>query len=507
MTTTMRGPVAAAAAAALLLSGCGSDGGSGGSDAAALSVGVNAADHNSWDPSQLQGGPFALFWTTAYDTLLYRAPDGSLAPGAAEEWSYNDDNTVLTLTLRDGMAFPDGTPVDAEAAARTLEGTRDGTGPDAGFLAAVEGVDTPDERTVVLELAYPDPALPYYLANSAGVIGHPDHLGTEGIETEPAGSGPYELDASATTVGSEYTFTRSETHWNAEEYPYETVVVRTMPDDTARLNALRGGQIDTANLDPATVAEAESDGFTITTQALDWAGLMIVDREGEQVPALGDARVRQALNLAFDRDVIVESLLHGYGAPTSQIFQEDSAAYVPELEDAYDFDVDRARELMEEAGYADGFDLTMPSSPFTELYEPTIAEALGAIGVEVDYENVPPDQVIPQLLGGEYPVFWMQHESQFPWYDLNRQVAPDAIWNALGAEDDELNELLERAQYATEEDEADAAYAELGEWLIDDAWFAPVLRPDHITVTRSGIEVEAQTGFSDPFVRNYRPAE
>lgn len=510
MTTTMRGPlggIAATAAVALLLGGCAADGETGTADDTTLGIGLSAADHNSWDPSQLQGGPSAVFWTTVYDTLLYRAPDGSLAPGAAEEWSYNDDNTVLTLTLRDDMTFPDDTPVDAEAAARTLEGTRDGTGADAGFLVAVENIETPDDRTVVLELAYPDPALPYYLANSAGVIGHPDHLGTEEIETVPAGSGPYELDASATTVGSEYAFTRNESHWNVADYPYESVVIRTMPDDTARLNALRGGQVDTANLDPATVVEAEADGFTISTQALDWAGFMVVDREGEREPALGDVRVRQALSLVFERDVIVESLLHGYGAPTNQIFPEQSEAFVGSLEGTYDFDVERARELMEEAGYGDGFDITLPSSPFTELYEPTIAASLDTIGIEVEYENVPPDQLITQMLGGEYPIFWMQHESQFPWYDLSRQVVPDAIWNTLGAEDDELNDLLERAQFATEEDEAADAYAEIGEWLVDNAWFVPVMRPDHITVTRSGIDVEVQTGFSDPFVRNYRPAE
>lgn len=502
--TATRG-IALMAVGALTLSGCGSETDT--ADDSELAIGLNVADHTSWDPTELQGGPPSVFWTSVYDTVLHRAPDGSIAPGAAEDWSYNEDNTELTLTLREGMTFHDGTEVTSEAAATTMEAMRDSGGPDAAFLGAVEEFETPDDHTLILQLDEPDPALLEYLTNTAGVIAHPDQVGTEEIAGEPAGSGPYELDPEGTTVGSEYSFTRNDDYWDADNYPYETVVVRTMTDNTARLNALRNEEIDAANLEATTVDEVQSEGFDTDSQPLDWAGFFIVDREGEQEPALGDVRVRQAINLVFERDAMVANLLMGHGAPTSQIFQEGSEAHVPGLEDNYEHDLERAQELMDEAGYGDGFDITLPSSFLTEVYEPTIAAQLEEIGIRVSFENVPDDQIIPELLSGEYPMFWFQHESQFSWYDLSRQVAPDAVWNTLDAEDEELNELMEQAQYATDEDEADEAYQEIGTWLVENAWFAPVLRPEQVTVTQPETDVEIQNGFSDPFVRNYQPAD
>ncbi|WP_081416746.1 ABC transporter substrate-binding protein [Arthrobacter castelli] len=509
----LTGMGAALCSGALALTACVPGGGGGtqdetsgtGNNDQTLRIGVRVAGHNSFDPSQLQGG-FEVFWASVYDTLLQRAPSGEFRPGAATEWSYNEDNTVLTLTLREGMTFDDGSPVNSQAAIATLKHIKNGTGTNAGLLKAIENFQAPNERTLVLRLSEPDPGLLDSLAASAGVVANPKKLDDESIGGSPAGSGPYNLNPNQTTTGASYTFTKDDSYWDASDYPYEKVVVKPLTNATARLNALKSGQVDSAPIEASMAAEAKASGMDITTQALHWAGFMIVDRSGQKIEALGDVRVRKAINMAFNRDAIVENLALGYAEPTQQIFKPSSAAHVSELEGIYDYNVDKAKKLMAEAGYEDGFEITLASAPFSQVYEPTIKDSLAAIGIKVNFESVPTDQVLPKLLSGEYPMFWASHPSRFPWYDISRQVAPGAIWNTMGAEDPRLNELINKAKTATTEKEANAAYQQIGRFLTENAWFAPILRPEILTATNAETDVKVQVGSPDPYVRNYSPA-
>lgn len=465
--------------AAVAVSGCTSSGttsagaGGGDADSETLTLGLDVAP-SSFDPGQLSsGGSTVLPWQAVYDTLLRWAPDGTVVPNAAEEFEFTEDNTLLTLTLREGMTFTDGTPVDAAAVVASLEHARDSGGPDAARLADAV-IEAPDESTVTIRVPSPRPLLPTYLTLSSGVIASPASLDDPDLATEPVGSGPYELDVQRTTSGDTWTFVRNEDYWNAEDYAYDTVVFRLMEDITARMSALRSGQIDAAPVTSQTAAEAEAAGLTLLDNQVNWNGLVFADRDGSTVPALGDVRVRQAISMAFDREAVLEALYQGRGTVTNQIFNPESAAYDEELLGRYEQDLEQARALMAEAGYADGFDLTIPDVAGFNQANPLLVSTLGELGIRVTQETLSPDQAYPAILSGQYPLFWFGLESRTALWDIDQAVLPSATWNLEHTVSPELEPLLEQVLTASG-DEADELYRQINEQVVEEAWFAPMV--------------------------------
>jgi peptide/nickel transport system substrate-binding protein len=333
---------AALAVAALTLAGCSANSEESGTESSDLVLGQIIA-LNSFDTAQAEWGNRALYYQAVYDTLLLATADG-IEPFLASDFSYNDDNTVLTLTIRDDVTFTDGTELTADVVKQNLEYFKNGGGPYASDLLNVATIEAPDDTTVVLELSAPDPALLTYLSHEAGLMASPAMFGAADAATNPIGSGPYILDTAATVTGTSYVYTRNPDYWNPDLQHYDTVTMRALSDPTAAVNAIKAGEVNAARLaDNNNVDEIEAAGWTILPNELDFQGLLLLDRAGEMNPALADVRVRQALNYAFDREGLLEALQHGYGSVTTQVFKESSAAYDPALDEAYPYDPEQAR--------------------------------------------------------------------------------------------------------------------------------------------------------------------
>ncbi|QZY30452.1 ABC transporter substrate-binding protein [Nocardioides coralli] len=506
-TRTRRAVAMAVAVATLTAAGCTSQGGAagdgGGDEGDALVVGARV-DNNSFDPADLEIGNRVQYWQPVYDTLLRLSPEAEPEPNLATEWSYNEDQTVLTLQLRDDVTFTDGEPFDGEAVKANIEHIKAGTGQNQFMVAGIDEVVVNSETEVELRLSEPVPALLSYLAWVGGVMASPAALDSGDIAQEPVGSGPYVFDAEASTPATKYVYTRNEDYWNPDLYPYDSVEVRPMSDITPTVNALKTGQIDAALLTPAVAEEAESAGVTVDTLAVAWAGLIIADREGKVVPELADPRVRQAINHAFDREAMVEFILSGYGAPTSQVFSTSSEAYDAALDDAYSYDPDKARQLLEDAGVGD-FTITLPQwdGPWNDLF-PIISDQLGKVGITVKYKQIPPDQAIAEVLSGRYPVAFFPLASASAWQDLQTWVTPEAPWNMLGAQDPELDRLIEAAQMAPAEEQPEA-FQEVNRWLVEQAWFAPLFRPDQVFGTTEGTATTMQAQNAVPSLWSFQP--
>lgn len=509
-TNARRGVALAVAVATLAMAGCTSEGSSGtegdaNGDANGETLVIGArVDNNSFDPADLEIGNRVQYWQPVYDTLLRLDSEAVPQPNLATEWSYSEDNTVLTLQLRDDVTFTDGEPFNAEAVKANIEHIKAGTGQNQFMVAGIDEVVVNSDTEVELRLAEPVPALLSYLSWVGGVMASPAALESGSIAEEPVGSGPYVYDAEASTPGTSYAYTRNEDYWNAEDYPYDGVEVRPMNDITPTVNALKTGQINGALLTPAVAGEAESAGVTIHTLAVAWAGLIIADREGTMVPELAEPKVRQAINLAFDRDTMVEQFLSGYGRASSQVFTPSSDAYVEDLDDAYGYDPARAKQLIQEAGVGE-FTITVPQwdGPWNDLF-PVLADQLAEIGITVKYEQVPPDQAIAAVLSGDYPVAFFPLAGASPWQDLQTWVTPDAPWNILGAEDPELARLIEEAQFAPEEEQP-AAFQAINQWLVDQAWFAPLFHQDQVFGTTEGTDTTMQAQNAVPSLWSFEP--
>ncbi|WP_327394520.1 ABC transporter substrate-binding protein [Streptomyces phaeochromogenes] len=467
-------PATITAAALLALTACG--GGSEGSSSpadATLSLAIQGAP-NSFDPPQLNDGQSTYVWSAVYDTLLYTDNKGRLKPNAAESWKYSADGLTLTLKLRKGMKFSSGAAVDSAAVKATLERTMTTAGQQQALLRSIKSVAAPDTGTVVIHLKQRDGSLLTNFSMAAGVIADPATMTKKTTALDPVGSGPYVLDK-ATVTGTSYVLKRRDDYWNAKAYPFRTVTLKVIADPTAAFNALQAGQLNAGSAAPQYAAKLKAAGFKMTlVKATAVANLILADRKGTVLKPLADARVRKAINMAFDREKIVDQLLKGVAQPTLQVFNPKGQAHDAALDQTYPYDPSAAKKLLAEAGYPNGFSVTMPSFVFTKTFEPTVTQALDDIGIKVKWTPVPPQNNAKAVTSKEYPMFLFVDGLNTTPREAANNFSPTGFLNPFNSSDPELTELLDRAENQLDPAKAADTYKKVNEFVVKDAWDAPV---------------------------------
>lgn len=454
-----------------------------------LQISTNRAP-SPFDPIQLARGTDALIWGAVYDTMFVYGPEGELVPHLAESYEYSEDGLQLTLHLRDGLTFSSGEPATAEDYVATLLYIRDTAGSGQSQTDRVASAEAADDTTVVITFTTPDPGFLYDLTSNVGIIAEPDLMMEESYGLNPIGAGPYVLDTTATQAGTQYVLTKRDDYWNADAYPFEEITVKVIADSTAIENALRAGELDIANVSAQVAPQFEADGG-FTLQPLNASSsifLDIADRDGTVAPALADVRVRQAINMAIDREGLVASLLGGNGQAAHQMYFPSTSGFDPELEGYYEYDIEAAKALMAEAGYADGFSIDMPSLVYTTTFEPAVTQALADIGITVNWVSVPPQDTISALLSGSYPVImWFASVSPSAIQTAD-YYAMTALLNPFRTSDDELTPLLTEADAVVDASLAGDLYQEINRTATELAWFAPMFFTGQIFASQTGYE-------------------
>ena len=286
------------------------------------------------------------------DKLLDADPQLRLVPRLATEWSFSTDGRVLTMKLRPNVTFHDGTPFNATVAKANLDRAR--TLPDSlrrSEIASIESVDVVDDVTITLRLRAPDATLLSQLADRAGMMMSQASLTNEPV-TRPICSGPYRFVERV--QNDRIVLDRFAQHWEAQNYHFDRVIYRSIPDTTVRLANLRSGELDMLErLAPTDVRSATNDRAlrVVNTPGIGYQGITINTNHGEQAntPFGRDKRVRQAFSLALDRNVINQAVFEGTFEPTMQPIPSASPYFMRELAVA-PRDVARARALLREAG-------------------------------------------------------------------------------------------------------------------------------------------------------------
>lgn len=496
---------AVAITAALALSSCAADTGSTEGGGGSLTLGAIVAP-TTFDPAGSEWGNRAPFYQAVYDTLLLATSEGEIEPFLAESYEYNDDNTVLTLTLRDDVTFTDGTKLDADVVKQNLERFQTGTSPDAGYFAGITSIEAPDATTVVITLAAPDPALLNYLTRDPGLIASAESLADpDSLATDPVGSGPYVLDTAATVTGTSYTYTKNPDYWNPDLQHYDTLTINVLADATAGLNAIKAGEVNGIKLaSNDNLAEVEGAGWTVNANELDFQGLLLLDRAGTMSEPLSDVRVRQAINYAFDREALLTALQSDHGTVTGQVFPKSSPAFDPALDERYPYDPEKAKELLAEAGYADGFTLAMPSS--TVLGSTTytlLSQQLADIGITAEYTD-PGNNFIADLLAPKFPASFMALEQNPDWQLIQFMIAPNSVFNPFKYADPQVDEYLAQIQAGDEATQAEVA-KQLNEYIVEQAWFAPFYRVQNSVPTDANTSVEMMPTNVYPAIYDFKP--
>lgn len=436
-----------------------------------LAIGVLGAP-TTLIPLEAGVGQQLLWFTASYDTLIRMTGGGELEPMLAESWKYNDDSTQLTLKLRNDVKFTDGSALTAGVVKANLDNYIASEGLQANLIREVSSVEAPDDSTVVITLSEPNPAFLEMLTGGPGLIVSEAALGTEDLATTPVGSGPYLLDTASTVYGSEYIWNRNPDYWDPSLQHYEKLRISVYPDATAMFNAIMSGAIQGAQLqDNHTIPQIEGAGWTILPSEVRFRAIWMFDRSGATVPALADVRVRKAINMALDRQGLLDAIDAGAGAVTTQVFPPYGDGFDPALDAMYPFDVEAAKALMAEAGYADGFTVTFPAATRTpaSVYN-LVAQALGEINITINYEEVP-SGLTAKIQGGDYAMAYFHQEVPSEWDVVQRVIATGGAMNPLAPADPIADALVERVR------NGDAAAAkELNKYVVENAWNAPLFR-------------------------------
>jgi len=437
-------------------------------------VGLDLATQNNngptFDPvaaTNSNGTPYDAIWYLVYGRLMRPNLDGSLTPELATRAEVIDPMTI-EIELREGVTFSDGSPLDAAAVKAALErpiGNRtegvDGISDEYYSLESVEVVDPLTAR-----LSVPDGTaarwFDQFVSSWETSITKPGQTDF----SNPIGAGP--MKVVSYKPAESMVLEQNESYWDAESVGvagYEFLhVLGDQP--SSGMAALLSGQLDVAAADPNQLINLDSSVEAFTSLRPDWTiGVHICKADGP----LADPRVRQAINKGIDRDEINEKVFQGSGVPQTQIWPDEHQFHDPALDDVLAYDPEGARELLKEAGYEDGFDLTLYSIPYfglnetAEVFVPQMAE----IGITVDFKQ-----------GGNYVNdFLVANDRAIGFYPstsqgtdiLNTWVAED-IGNVCHYDDPELNAIA--AEMATVEQtspEAAELWSSASDIVINDA--------------------------------------
>lgn len=494
--------VAIAAAAALVLTGCSGDGSGGSEPKIENLVMTQSTPPISLNPALSNSGLAESFVSLGYSSLIHATSDGKYEPLLAEKWEYiGDDNTKFQITLKEGLKFADGTPLDAEAVKASLEYFGSANGPFSATTGVIDSISTPDELTVELSLKAPNPDMPFQFSegglwgaiiSSAG-IENPDSLGTS-----TAGAGPYALDSENTVANSSYVYVKNENYFDSSQQPWETVTINIVSDSNAALQSVTSGQSNWVAGTSDQIANAEAAGLNIQQAVPNVVMVFLSDREGKIVPALGNEKVRQALNFAVDREAIAAVI---GGTANEQIIASNRPGYDAAAEGTYSFDPDKAKKLLADAGYADGFEMAVLVGGFDALGGKVLeilSEQYAQIGVKLNITTAPtfPDFAKSQE-SGTFPATILPWGSTTMFVVAQQLVLPTGIVNPFRSSNAEFESLFNKAA-SEKADAATKTWEKLSKAVTDQAWFVPVATVETPFFGTKGLPNPAGDGFTFP---------
>ena len=385
-------------------------------------------DPENLDPNFAKQIIAETFSQAVFDSLITFSYEGDFIPLLASDFAFTSD-TTLEFWLREGITFHNGETFDARSVTTSVARMQD---PDEGShlirnFASIVEVEVVDDHHVIMHLSGPDAQLLHALTRLPMVP--PDHYAAVGqaeFAQNPIGSGPFKFVEYV--IDSHTTFEANPDYWDGSPKGKPLVaeiVMRVIPEPTTRVSELVSGGVDLIAAVPLDQRSVVTDAGMTNISYADGRvaiarinssniGTSAEEAEGEVArgfEALTDARVRQALNYAVDRQTIIDALLGGTATPLGQPFVPGGFGYNPDNE-AYPYDPDRARVLLAEAGYPDGFTfkLTAQNIVLSDVLT-ALVDYFADVGVTAELEVIEPGLGNQRLLAGDYDPLFMSY-----WY-------------------------------------------------------------------------------------------
>ncbi len=343
-----------------------------------ITVGIAQDLDESLDPHKAVAAGTKEVMFNVFEGLMKPTPEGDLIPAVAEKYEISDDQLTYTFTIRDGIKFHNGDPVTAEDVGESLARCKNGG--DGIFeveaFSNIQHMETADSRSISITLGEPDSEFLSYL--TAAVL----PAGYDGQDTAPVGTGPFKFVSRA--AQDNIVLERFDDYWGEKAY-LDKVTYKIIENADSILMSLQSGAVDLfAHLTSTQVAQL-GDEFNIEEGTMNLVQAMYLNNA---VAPFDDVRVRQALCYAIDRQQILDLAFDGYGSLIgSSMYPAFGKYFDDSLTNYYTYDVEKAKALLADAGYPDGFamTITVPSNyqPHLDTAQ-VIVEQLKQVGITAE---------------------------------------------------------------------------------------------------------------------------
>lgn len=472
-----------------MLTGCGSGEESGRAEESKMILGIECAEAVSLDIANGQYSLNFVIRRCLYEPLVHVDPiTGEEEMRLADSYTVSDDNTVYTFKLKPDVKMHDGSVLNADDVVYSLNMTKESE--DVGKnLAAMESAKALDDQTVEVTLAQPYAAFMKNLSMvfilSADAY---EEKGADGFDAAPVGCGPYKFVSYEND--NKITLEAFEDYYR-EPAPIKTVEIRQFADTNALAIAMEGGELDAAaGLNPVDYENVASND-NIEINEIQTTKFCVMTMNNEKAP-FDNKKVRQAINYAIDRAFVLDAAREGKGNPTSLLFNTSLACTEGVAE--YECDVEKAKELLKEAGIKlpMKLDAKLSIAANCKTEAEAVQESLSKVGIEVEIEILEAGALYGGLATGDVPLALIRLGTSAidadQYYDMVSKNGFSSLNYARYVNDD-VEKLMIAARSEQDETKRNAIYKEALEIIQEDAPYAMVYEMPDLNASVKNLNV------------------
>jgi len=419
-----------------------------------------------------------------YDNLVWLNDEGILEPALAESWEVSEDGTEYIFHLRKGVTFHNGEPFNADAVVFSWQRAKDGGFEYSNLWQLATSVEKVDDYTVKITTEGPDALFLTTVEDNWAMIPpkYFQEVGQEGFDEHPMGTGPFMFVE--WVKGDRIVMKANPNYWREGVPKIETVIFRPIPESATRVAAIQTGEVDIVHR--LSSEEAKTllgvPNVTVIKYPVERVYYVAFNNltTGVGQPT-EDARVRIAMNYAVDVDAIIDALFDGFAKPAIGFVTTGELGY--DNAEPFGYDPEKAKALLAEAGYPDGFEMDMacPAGAYTHFEEvcEAVAGYLGDVGIDVNLEimesghywDLEANKELPPLFGDSWSAVGMEAYRRL----LGALGGPDAAYSSWY--DEEIARLLDEIKMTIDQEARAELYRELQAYMREDPPFIYLYEP------------------------------
>lgn len=458
------------------------------------------AEPISMDPQNVTDGNSLTVQNPMYEGLLGFDDQMKPVPVLATDYSFNEDATELTFTLREGVTFHDGSPFNAEVVKANYDFVRD---PENGlarknFFSFIKEVVVIDDTHVKIVSEQPNSSMVSYLAHQSATLKSLEVINKKkadpsfNLDRNPVGTGPFKFKEWKDNQYVE--MVPFDNYWN-QENKAKVASIQYIPivEASTSINKLKANEIDVITKLPTQAAKELSQDpkynvFTAPSLNVYYVGLNMQEKKYE------DERVRHAMNYAINKDELISSVLDGYGTVADSAIAPNTLGHSKQK--VYEYDPEKAKQLLAEAGYKDGFEATLwtrNSSLFIAIAE-NVALQLDKVGIKAKVQAFESGTLFDMLDYNQGTDLWIGRWSPGTG-EANYGIRPNFHTTSFGPNDNnsgfysnaDVDRLLDEAVRTADRDEMMSKYAEIQKIIYTEAPWVFLHVPDNVVAKSSAV--------------------